>query len=88
MPPIEYVTPVLAAGRPVAFAFVALRFGPDALVRLVAGIVAVLTHDKERGERCLAVLRILRNKDDPYEPPPELEGHRTPATPRREAQGG
>lgn len=60
----EYVTPVIAAGGPVALVFVTLRCGPDAFVRLLAGTVAVLTHDKERGERCLKVLRILRNRDD------------------------
>lgn len=71
----EYVTPVLAAGGPVALLLVALRFGPDALVRLLAGTVAVLTRDKERGERCLKVLRILRNRDDddpPNSSPAEL----------------
>jgi hypothetical protein len=65
----EFVAPVLAAGGPVALLIVALKFGPDAVVRLVAGLAAVLTKDKERGERCLKVLRILRGKDDP---PPTL----------------
>jgi hypothetical protein len=65
----EFVTPVLEAGGPVALLFVILRFGPDAVVRLVAGIVAVLTGDEKRGERCLKVLRILRNKDDDDPPP-------------------
>lgn len=61
----EYVAPVIAAGGPVALVLVALRFGPDAVLRLLAGAVAVLTGDDKRGERCLEVLRILRKKDDP-----------------------
>ena len=65
----EYVGPVLAAGGPVALVLVALRFGSDAVVRVVAGVAAVLTRDKDRGERCLKVLRILRGKDDS---PPSL----------------
>ena len=69
MPLSEYIKPVLAAGGPVALLFVALRIGPDAFLRLLAGTVAVLTRDKERGERCLKVLRILRNRDD--NDPPE-----------------
>lgn len=66
----EYITPVLEAGGPVALLFVALRFGPDAMVRLLAGSVAVLTGDEKRGERCLKVLRILRGKDSGDDPPP------------------
>ena len=54
----ELVVPVLTAGGPIALVLVVLRFGPDAFLRLLAGTVAVLTHDKERGERCLKVLRI------------------------------
>jgi len=69
----EFVTPVLAAGGPVALVFIVLRFGPDAVVRLVAGTVAAFTGDRERGERCLKVLRILRNKDED-DPPPALPG--------------
>ena len=65
----EYVAPILAAGGPVAFALVILRFGPDAVLRLLAGTVAVLTSDEKRGARCLEVLRLLRRKDDP---PPSL----------------
>lgn len=56
----EYVAPVLAAGGPVALVLVVLRFGPHALLRLLAGTVAVLTRDKDRGQRCLDVLHILR----------------------------
>jgi hypothetical protein len=82
----EYVGPVLAAGSPVALVLVFLRFGPDAFLRLLAGTVAVLTRDQDRGQRCLAVLRILRGRDEP--PPslpdsaperlPEVEANETP----------
>jgi hypothetical protein len=61
----EYVVPILAASGPVAFAIVILRFGPDAVLRLLAGAVAVCTKDEKRGARCLEVLRILRGKDSP-----------------------
>jgi hypothetical protein len=66
MTPIELVTPILASGGPVAFIFVALRFGSDAILRLLAGTVAVLSRNPERGERALKVLRILRNRDDDH----------------------
>jgi hypothetical protein len=66
----EYITPVLTAGGPIALALIVLRFGPDAVLRLLAGSVAVLTRDKERGERSLTVLRILRNRDDDDPPEP------------------
>jgi hypothetical protein len=56
----EFVTPVLSIAGPVALVYVILRLGPDAVLRLLAGIVAVMTDDKERGERCLEVLRALR----------------------------
>jgi hypothetical protein len=67
----EYITPVLSAGGPIALVLVVLRFGPDAVVRFLAGTVAVLTKDEKRGERCLNILRILRNQDDPPVSPPE-----------------
>jgi hypothetical protein len=57
------VEPVVAVGGPVAAVAVVLRFGPDAVVRLLAGVVAVLTRDQERGKRCLEVLRVLRRDD-------------------------
>jgi hypothetical protein len=66
----EYITPILAAGGPVALVVILLRFGPDAVVRLVAGVAAVLTGDEKRGERCLRVLQLLHGKDDEDEPPP------------------
>jgi hypothetical protein len=44
---------------------VVLRFGPDAVVRLLAAAVAVLTGDEKRGERGIRVLRVLRGTDDP-----------------------
>ena len=65
----EYITAALAAGGPVALTLIALRFGPDAVVRLLAGAVASLTHDDKRGERALKVLSIMRNRND--EDPPE-----------------
>jgi hypothetical protein len=65
----EYVAPIFAAGGPVALLAVVLCFGPNAVLRLVAGIVAVLTGDKERSERCIQVLRVLRGKEDRPAPP-------------------
>jgi hypothetical protein len=65
----EYVAPIVAAGGPLALVVVVLRFGPDAVLRLLAGAVAVLTKDEKRGARSLEVLRLLRGKDDP---PPSL----------------
>lgn len=73
----EYIMPVLEAGGPVALLFVALRCGPDAVVRLLAGSVAVLTGDEKRSERCLKVLRILRGKAEEDDDPPSS----TPALP-------
>lgn len=74
MPLPEYLTPVLTAGGPIALVLILLRFGPDAVVRLVAGTAAVFIKDEKRGERCLKVLRILRKMDDSpevrLEPPP------------------
>lgn len=67
----EYVVPILAAGGPVAFTIVVLHFGPDALLRLLSGAVAVCTKDEKRGERCLEVLRILRGEDNR---PPDSQG--------------
>ena len=61
----DYVAPVVAASGLPAALFIAIRFGSDAVLRLLAGAVAVLCHDEKRGERCLEVLRILRKKDDP-----------------------
>jgi hypothetical protein len=69
----EYITPVLEAGGPVALVFIVLRFGPDAVVRLLAGSVAVLTGDDKRGERCVKVLRALRGQDDDPSPPPKKD---------------
>ena len=89
----EYVAPVVAVGGPVALVGIVLRFGPDALLRLVAGLVAVLTSDEKRGRRCLDVLRILRGRD--HSPPsPPNDSWRTDRPPMRpkgveveEAQG-
>jgi hypothetical protein len=65
----EFIAPVVAAGGPVALVLVVLRFGPDAVVRLVAGVVAVLTQDEKRGDRCVKVLHALRKPEDPPPPP-------------------
>jgi hypothetical protein len=66
----EYVPHVLATGGIVALLVVIFRFGADAVVRLVAGLIAAITKDEKRGERCLKVLRVLRGKDDDDDPPP------------------
>jgi len=65
----EFVTPVLSIAGPVALVYVILRFGPDAVLRLLAGIVAVVTGDDERGKRCLEVLRVLHGRDHDNQPP-------------------
>lgn len=65
----EFVTPVLSIAGPVALVYVILRFGPDAVLRLLAGIVAVVTGDDERSKRCLEVLRVLRGRDRDNQPP-------------------
>jgi hypothetical protein len=71
MPLPEFLTPVLHVGGPVALVIVVLRFGPHAVLRLLAGVVVVLTRDEKRGQRCLDLLRILRNRD---QSPPSLPG--------------
>ena len=63
----EFVMPVLSIAGPAAPTFVVLRFGPDTVLRLLAGTVAVLTRDEKRGKRCLEVLHALRGRDG--EPP-------------------
>jgi hypothetical protein len=65
----EFVTPVLSIAGPSALVFVVLRFGPDAVLRLMAGTVAIVTSDKDRGERCLEVLRVLRGRAAPERRP-------------------
>lgn len=59
------LAPVLAVGGPVAVVAVILRYGPDAIVRLLAGTVAVLTRDEQRGVRCVEVLQALRRDRHP-----------------------
>ncbi|QIZ35032.1 hypothetical protein [Saccharopolyspora sp. ASAGF58] len=49
---------LLSAPLPIATVALLLRYGPSALVFLLAGVVAVLIPGK-RGERALAVLRLL-----------------------------
>jgi hypothetical protein len=86
MPLPEYAIPFLAMGWPAALLFIGLRYGAlDAVLRLLAGSVAVLTRDDKRAERCLKVLRILCNRDgDAAKPSPELaersSGDPTPGT--------
>jgi len=63
----HYVAPVLTVVGTPALLFTIMRYGPDAVLRLLAGTVAVLTRDEQRGERCLEVLRILRR--GPEQPP-------------------
>ena len=76
MSPFEYITPVLTTGGPVALLFVVFRFGPDAFLRLLAGTVAVLTKDEQRGQRCLKVLLLLRKQGDVSDVSPELTEQR------------
>jgi hypothetical protein len=65
-PLAEHVAPfvgvAIAAG-------IVLRYGSDALLRLVAGITAIVAKDgkRSRAERALDVLRALR-RDDPMPP--------------------
>ncbi len=66
-------------------ALVLARYGPDALLRLLAGCVAVLTHDDGRGRRSLEVLRLLRRDA------PELERRDRPpigGAPDADVDGG
>ncbi|MFB9905087.1 hypothetical protein [Allokutzneria oryzae] len=51
---------LLSAPVPIAAVALSLRYGPSALVFLIAGIVAVLAPGK-RGDRALAVLRLVRS---------------------------
>jgi hypothetical protein len=68
----EYVTPVLAASGTVAVLFVVFRYGLDAVVRLLAGVAAIFTGDEKRAERCIELVRVLRNRDKQRYPPPSL----------------
>jgi hypothetical protein len=47
-----------------------VRYLPDALLTLLAGTVAVLSRDRERGGRAVAVLRLLRTQSRRRDPPP------------------
>lgn len=51
---------LLNAPIPIATVALLLRYGPSALLAVIAGVVAVLATD-ERGERALAVLRLVRD---------------------------
>ena len=43
--------------------FVVFRYGPGAMLTLLAGVVAVLARDPNQGRRALAVLRLLTRTD-------------------------
>ena len=67
MPLPEFVTPVLSIAGPAALVFVILRSFPQ------AGIVAIVTRDKERRESCHAVLdKVTRHDAGPPRPPRSL----------------
>ena len=53
---------LVVAPMPAVTAAVALRYGPQALVTLIAGVVATLTGDARRGDRALAVLRLFHGR--------------------------
>ena len=80
----EFVAPVLSIAGPAAVVFVILRLFPrvaDAVVVLLAGIVAIVTHDKDRRESCHEVLDKVTRKDGDQDPrslrPPASRGRRT-----------
>jgi hypothetical protein len=63
------LAPVLAVGGPVTLVGVCLRYGSDAIVKVVAGVTAAVTKDDNKGKRCVEVMRALRRRDDdPPEP--------------------
>ncbi len=64
----DCVATVLAVGGLPAVLFVLIRFGPDAILRLLAGIVALVGDDKH-WQRFLDLLRTLRSRD---QRPPSL----------------
>ncbi len=72
----DYLGPILATGGPIASVAIMIRFASNAALRLLAGAVAVLTKDDDRGQRCLELLRILRNKDSP--PPSDPDNDSPP----------
>lgn len=49
------------APAPVLITLLAFVFGPTAVLTLLAGVVAVLTDDSERGRRAIEVLRLIRH---------------------------
>jgi hypothetical protein len=61
-----------AVGGIAATAILAIRYGSDAVLRLVAGITAIVAHDEKRSraQRALDVLKtICRRRGDPPESP-------------------
>ncbi|MBW4722133.1 hypothetical protein [Saccharothrix obliqua] len=55
--PVEVAGAVPVAGLVLV---AVLRWGAAVVVTLLAGVTAVLTRDRERGERALEVLRLVR----------------------------
>jgi hypothetical protein len=58
----DYLGSVLATDGPTVLM---LCFGFVAALQLLAGTVAIFTKDPDRAQRCLELLRILRNRDSP-----------------------
>ncbi|QFZ20012.1 hypothetical protein [Saccharothrix syringae] len=69
--PVELVNAAPVAALVV---FAVLRRGPAVVVTLVAGVIAVLSRDRERGERALEVLRLVHRPAAPRRRP----GRRVP----------
>jgi hypothetical protein len=61
----DYLGSILATGGRTASVILMLCFGFVAALQLLAGAVAIFTKDPDRAQRCLEVLRILRNRDSP-----------------------
>jgi hypothetical protein len=61
----EYLTTAISVAGLPALVLIVLCFGPDAVLRLTAGLVAIVTNDEKRGQRCLDVLRALRPRGKP-----------------------
>lgn len=59
---VDIVTP---ASLTVATTAVVLRYGPTALITLIAGMVAALSRHSRKGERALAVLTLLHGSSRP-----------------------
>jgi hypothetical protein len=74
MAPPEFVTPVLTVVGVPALIFVILRSLPrvaNAVVVVLAGIIAIVTHDKDRRDSCHKVLDRVTRSSSRYEKPDE-----------------